>query len=145
MIPPGLAQQADTLYQKSTPVFPVAHRLTPLQNRILKLLDERGPLRGRQLDSAFRHVDWRSSARSLVNQGLLSSQTVLPAPTVQPKTVRTAVLIGSPEQAEAAMPNLARAGSAALPRRQAMLRVLMREARRGGCSLAVCRERRQPG
>jgi primosomal protein N' (replication factor Y) len=127
MIPPGLAQQADTLYQKSTPVFPVTHRLTPLQNRILKLLDERGPLRGRQLDSAFRHVDWRPSVRSLTNQGLLSSQTVLPEPTVQPKTVRTAMLAVSVEQAEAAMPSLARAGSAALPRRQAMLRVLMHE------------------
>lgn len=127
MIPPGLAQQADTLYQKSTPLFPVAHRLTPLQNRILKLLDERGPLRGRQLDSAFRHVDWRSSVRSLVNQGMLSTQTVLPAPAIQPKTVRTAALAGSTEQAEAIMPTLARAGSAALPRRQAMLRLLMRE------------------
>ncbi len=127
MIPPGLAQQADMLYQKSIPIFPVTHHLTPLQNRILKLLDERGPLRGRQLDSAFRHVDWRSSVRSLVNQGLLSSQTVLPAPAVQPKTVRTAALIGSVEQAEAAMPSVARVGSAALPRRQAMLRVLMRE------------------
>ena len=128
MIPPGLAQQADTLYQKSTPVFPLTHRLTPLQNRILNLLSERGPLRGRQLDSAFRHVDWRPAARSLVNQGLLSTQTVLPSPAVQPKTVRTAVLSGTAEQAEAAMPDLARAGSAALPRRQTMLRVLIREA-----------------
>jgi primosomal protein N' (replication factor Y) len=127
MIPPGLAQQADTLFKRSTPVFPVAHRLTPLQNRILKLLDERGPMRGRQLDSAFRHVEWRSSVRSLVNQGLLSSQTVLPAPAVQPKTVRTAELVGTPEQVETAMPTLALAGSAALPRRQAMLRVLLRE------------------
>ncbi len=128
MIPPGLAQQADTLYQKSTPVFPVTHPLTPLQNRMLKLLDERGPLRGRQLDNAFRHVDWRPSARSLINQGLLSTQTVLPAPAVQPKTVRTAVLSGTPEQAETAMPDLSRVGSPALARRQTMLRVLMREA-----------------
>jgi primosomal protein N' (replication factor Y) (superfamily II helicase) len=127
MIPPGLAQQADTLYKRSTPVFPVTHRHTPLQNRILKLLDERGPLRARQLDSAFRHVEWRSSVRSLVNQGLLSSQTVLPSPAVQAKTVRTAILVGTPEQVEAALPTLARAGSAALLRRQAMLRVLLRE------------------
>jgi primosomal protein N' (replication factor Y) len=128
MIPPGLAQQADTLYQKSTPVFPITHRLSPLQNRILKLLDERGPLRGRQLDSAFRHVDWHSSVRSLVNQGLLTSQTVLPSPAVQPKTVRTAELTGTSEQVESAMTSLARAGTAALTRRQVMLRMLMSEA-----------------
>ena len=127
MIPPGLAQQADTLYQKSTPTIPISHALTSLQNRILKLLTERGPVRGRQLDSAFRHVDWRTSVRPLINQGLLSTQTVLPAPTVQPKTVRTAQLACSPEQAVEEMPNLSRAGSPALQRRQAMLQVLLRE------------------
>ncbi len=127
MIPPGLTQQADTLYQKSTPALPVAHALTSLQSRILALIDERGPLRGRQLDSAFRHVDWRSAARSLVNHGLLSTQTVLPGPSVGPKTVRTAQLICAPEQAEAEMPRLARVGSPALERRQAMLRMLLRE------------------
>jgi primosomal protein N' (replication factor Y) len=127
MIPPGLTQQADTLYQKSTPVLPVSHPLTSLQNRILKLLAERGPLRGRQLDSAFRHVDWHPSVRSLINQGLLSTQTVLPAPSVQPKTVRTARLASLPEQAEEEMPNLARLGTPALQRRQAMLRLLLQE------------------
>src|SRR4030042_2909048 len=34
MIPPGLAQQADTLYQKSNPLIPVSHALTSLQHRI---------------------------------------------------------------------------------------------------------------
>jgi len=127
MIPPGLGQQADTLYQKSTPTIPVSHPLTNLQNRILKLLSERGPLRGRQLDNAFRHADWRGSARSLINQGLLRTQTVLPPPSVQPKTVRTARLASTPSQAEEGMPSLARAGTPALQRRQAMLRLLLRE------------------
>ena len=127
MIPPGLAQQADTLYQESTPTIPVSHPLTSLQNRILKLLSERGPLRGRQLDNAFRHADWRASVRSLTNQGLLRTQTVLPPPSVQPKTVRTARLSISPDQAEEGMPNLARVGTPALLRRQAMLRLLLRE------------------
>jgi primosomal protein N' (replication factor Y) len=127
MIPPGLAQQADTLYQKGTPLYPVSHPLTPLQNRILRVLSERGPLRSRQLDSAFKHVDWRASARSLVNQGLLSTHTVLPEPSVRPKTVRTARLACTAQQAEAALPNLARDGTPALTRRQAMLRLLLRE------------------
>ncbi|NJD59591.1 MAG: primosomal protein N' [Anaerolineales bacterium] len=127
MIPPGLAQQADTLYQKSTPLLPVAHPLTSLQNRMLNLISERGPLRARQLDSAFRHVDWRPAARSLVNQGLLSTQTVLPGPAVGPKTVRTAQLTCTSEQAEADMPRLSRSGSPALRRRQAILSMLLRE------------------
>jgi primosomal protein N' (replication factor Y) len=127
MIPPGLSQQADTLYQKSTPVIPVSHPLTTLQNRILKLLTERGPLRGRQLDSAFRHADWRASIRSLTRQGLVSTQTVLPPPTVQAKTVRTARLAVNAAQADEQMSGLARAGSPALERRQAMLRLLQKE------------------
>jgi len=128
MIPPGLAQQADTLYEKSTPDIPLSHPLTSLQNRILKLLTERGSLRGRQLDNAFRHVDWRASVRSLINQGLLSTKTVLPPPTVQPKTIRTARLACPPQVAEEQMPSLGKNGSPALQRRQAMLRVLLREA-----------------
>ena len=127
MIPPGLAQQADSLYQKSTPIFPISHPLTSLQNRILKLLTERGPLRGRQLDAAFRHADWRASARSLINQGLVSTKQVLPPPSVRAKTTRTARLACPPGQAEEQMPSLARAGSPALQRRQAMLQILLRE------------------
>ena len=127
MIPPGLAQQADTLYQTSTPIYPISHPLTNLQNRILKVLTERGPLRGRQLDAAFRHVDWHASARSLVKQGLISTKTVLPPPSVRAKTTRTARLACPPEQAKAQLSNLGRAGSPALQRRAAMLQVLMRE------------------
>ena len=127
MIPPGLAQQADTLYQKSTPLYPLSHPLTHLQNRILKQLNERGALRGRQLDSAFRHADWRASIRSLVRQGLVSTQTVLPEPSVRAKKIRTARLRVSAGQAEEQMPGLARAGTAALARRQAMLRLLVSE------------------
>ncbi|OGN94785.1 MAG: primosomal protein N' [Chloroflexi bacterium RBG_13_50_21] len=127
MIPPGLAQQADTLYQISTPKYPITHPLSNLQNRILKLITERGPLRSRQLEAAFRHVDWQNSARSLVRQGLLSTKTVLPPPTVRAKTTRTARLACPPEQAEEQMPSLVRTGSTALQRRQVMLQVLLRE------------------
>ncbi len=127
MIPPGLAQQADTLYQKQIPSPPISHPLSSLQNRILKLLTERGPLRSRQLEAAFRHVDWRTSIRSLVNQGLLSTKTVLPPTSIRAKTTRTARLACPAEQAEEQMPNLARVSSPALLRRQAMLQILMRE------------------
>jgi len=130
MLPPGLVQQADTLYslaprRSATPSAP----FSKTQLRLLKLLDERGPLRGRQLDAAIRHVDWRSSLQRLVRQGLVTTQAVLPPPSVQAKTVRTAQLARSPEQAEAELPSLGREGSQALQRRQKMLRFLIQEAR----------------
>ena len=127
MIPPGLAQQADTLYKKSTPAVPISHPLTTLQGRIINQLSERGPLRGRQLDSAFKYADWRASIRSLVRQGLVSTQTVLPEPAVKAKTVRTARLACTPEQAEEQIAHLGRAGTPALKRRQTILRLLIKE------------------
>ncbi len=129
MLPPGLGQQADMLYTlQSAQLSPGGAPLSTLQQRILAQLSERGPLRGRQLDAAFRRVDWRASMRRLLRQNLVSTQPVLPAPTVQPKMIRTASLACPPEQAQAALPTLGRANSAALPRRQAVLNVLLREA-----------------
>jgi primosomal protein N' (replication factor Y) len=129
MLPPGLAQQADTLYNLAPRrEVGVGAPLSKTQLRLLKLLEERGPLRGRQLDAALRHVDWRNAMQRLTRQGLVSTQTVLPIPTVQPKLVRTASLACPPNQAEAELPKLGRNGTPALQRRQVMLRFLMREA-----------------
>jgi primosomal protein N' (replication factor Y) len=128
MLPPGLGQQADTLYTPVPRQKPSSGRpLSSTQGRLLALLEQRGPLRGRQIDAALRHVDWRASAQGLVRLGLLATQPVLPAPSVQAKTARTARLAGSPEAAEAELPNLGKKGSQALERRQAILRHLLRE------------------
>ena len=149
MLPPGLGQQADVQYSvaskplpeirnpkseilhpKSEILYPQSEIRNPksvLQSRLLKLLTERGPLRGRQIDAAIPRLDWRLTAQKMVKQGLLVAQSVLPTPSVRPRTVRTAQLACPPEIAEAALPELSRAGSQALARRQAMLRYLLRE------------------
>ena len=128
MLPPGLGQQADSIYSIQREKSAIGMKpLTSLQLRLLKLLEERGPLRGRQIDQSVPRVNWRPAARGLVSRGLLSVQPVLLAPTVQPKRVRTVQLIVDAEKAEASMPSLGRSGSAARSRRQAMLRYLMRE------------------
>jgi primosomal protein N' (replication factor Y) len=126
MLPPGLSQQADTLYSidRSRP----AARLSDIQQRLLAVLDKRGgSLTGRQIDRALPRLDWRASARSLVRQGLLTSRPVLPAPSARPKHVRTAMLACSPEEARAALPNLGKTGSLALGRRQTVIECLLRE------------------
>jgi primosomal protein N' (replication factor Y) len=137
MLPPGLSQQVDTLYTLAAPAVPVEPgsqaaeggngALSPLQERLLALLEKRGPLRGRQIEAALPKLDWRKAAGPLRRRGLLTSRPVLPPPTVRPKFVRTAQLAAPPEQAMAAMPNLGRSGSASLERRQAILRCLLRE------------------
>ena len=129
MLPPGLGQYADTLYTVSRSQAAATLRpLSDTQVRLMALLDKRGgSLRGRQLDQALPRTNWRPAARSLVQRGLISAQSILPPPAVRPKHVRTAQLACSPQEAEKAMPHLAKAGSPALQRRQAMLRYLLRE------------------
>ena len=128
MLPPGLGQQVDTLYTLNPQRSARSDRsLSALQERLLALLSKRGSLRGRQIDSALPRIDWRPVARSLVRRGVISAESILLSPSVRPKTVRTAQLACPPQVAEARLPELGRAGSSALQRRQAMLRFLMRE------------------
>ncbi|HEX6306220.1 MAG TPA: primosomal protein N', partial [Anaerolineales bacterium] len=140
MLPTGLSKMADTLYtlkedllnqgeDKDSPARMLIELddLSSLQQQMVRLLRERGPLRGRQIAQALPRRNWRAAARALERRGLLFGQSVLPPPTVQPKSVRTAQLAVSPETARAELPDLGSKGSQALERRQAMLRFLMSE------------------
>jgi len=155
MLPPGLNQQVDTLYEiRNLVLFDQEPRtkngaqVSTTGLRLTKLLTERGPLRGRQIDRHFKNVDWRKTAQSLVRTGALASQSILPPASVRPKFVRTAQLAVPPEQAEAAMPILGKTVDT-LSRRQAALRLLMREPAdvnvswvyaEAGCNLADLQE-----
>jgi primosomal protein N' (replication factor Y) (superfamily II helicase) len=127
MVPVGLSQHADVIYtinaQQSTTN---TRQMTAAQSRLVHLLQEKGSLRGRQIDRHFKNVDWRRTAQYLVKDGLLTSQSFLPAPSVRPKFVRTAQLSVTPEAAEAAMQDLGKTAET-IQRRQAALRCLMRE------------------
>lgn len=127
MLPPGLSQRADTLYSLNLPAEFNESDLTDFQKRLVARLRDKGPQRGRQLESAFRHVDWRRSARSLVRKGLLVSRPVLPKPSVRSKTTQFVALTISQPQLAQALANTGRAGSAARERRQAVLRLLASE------------------
>jgi primosomal protein N' (replication factor Y) len=125
-LPPGLGQQADTLYALVHGVEAVPEQAGQIQKRLLALLKSRGPLRSRQIDRHFRLADWRRSAEWLVKRGLLEKQSVLPEPRVHPKYLRVAQLAVPPDVARAAMPDLGRT-EAARGRRAAALGYLARE------------------
>ncbi|MFM8319938.1 MAG: primosomal protein N' [Chloroflexota bacterium] len=124
MLPTGVEQQADQLYTARGQALP---GLTPTQEKLLAMLHKRGPLRGQQIDRAMPRTNWRASARGLIKRGLLLQEALLRDPRVRPKMGRTAALALAPEQAEAALDDLGRAGTAARERRQAMLRFLIKE------------------
>jgi primosomal protein N' (replication factor Y) len=130
MLPPGLAQHADTLYTaRNLPPesSQTQEALNETQEKLLQLLKRRGELRSAQIDHVFPHLNWRPAVRGLVKRGLVSAQSVLPPPKVKPKFVRTVQLACSPDEAFQAMPRLARQGSLPLQRRQAILRFLLQE------------------
>ena len=126
MIPPGLSQQADTLYSLvPNPPQPPSIQ-SPIQTQILAHIHKRGgQLRGRQLEAAFSRQNWESAVKVLVRQGSLSRQPVLPPPGVRPRTMRTVQLAASPQAVESYI-NSDRSSTAA-ERRKKMLLFLQEE------------------
>jgi primosomal protein N' (replication factor Y) len=127
MLPPGLHQQADTLFKLNLPSDFESDSLPDVSRRIIGKLTERGPLRGRQLDRTFKNVDWRKTARSLVSKGLLVSQPVLPEPAVRRKYSRSVLLSFHSQELESVIPALGFKDSAAFTRRLSVLRLLAGE------------------
>jgi primosomal protein N' (replication factor Y) len=85
MLPPGLARHAEALYElMDTPFRPEK----PVQQRLLKLLGERGPLRTGQIRSALGPLAWEREAERLVRAGVLRRRSILPPPSVRPKKIR---------------------------------------------------------
>jgi primosomal protein N' (replication factor Y) len=121
MLPSGLSQQADIIYELRNPNY--EDRSFAVTNRLLNLLKERGALRGRQIDSHFAKIDWRKTAQFLVKKGILSTKHVLPPPRVRPKYIRVAQLAVPPEEAQEQMPNLGTKQT--LARRQSALKFLI--------------------
>jgi len=117
-LPAGLNQQVDIIYDLRIPDY--APQKSTVESRLIRLLQERGPLRGRQIDTHFRKVDWRKSAGYLVRRGVLGSQSVLPPARVRPKFIKTAQLAISPESAAAAMDDLGKTESTQTRRKKAL-------------------------
>ncbi len=139
MLPPGLSQMADTLYKLTQAGEKIAKNsgrwrvegkpLTQAQFRLFSLLKERGPLRGRQIARALPHRNWKSTALALQRRGFLTMESVLQEPSVRPKTERVVRLACSVDQAEAQIDSVARKGSQALQRRQAILNFFVQNQR----------------
>ena len=132
MLPPGLRQQADTLFRLSEQGENIAQEdlegLNATQKRLIELFKKpsnQGGLRGRQLAASLRHQDWRTAARILEKKGWLTSHAILPPPSVRPKKVKTVQLACPPEEALQIIGDLGR--GAAGERRQVILQLLLRE------------------
>ncbi len=102
MLPPGIVGYADVALRLAGEP---PDGMTPTQRRLIALLQERGPLRGAQLDAALRGTDWRTAAEQLMRRGVLTRESLLAAPRAHPKQVRTVQLVPTAD-AEAALAGL---------------------------------------
>jgi primosomal protein N' (replication factor Y) len=122
MLPPGLSQQADQRFALADEsVLPQ----TAAEKRVLALLKERGPLRGRQMEYHLPRLDWRHAGDALTRRGALSRESILSAPAVRPRRIRT-VTLTSPSTTSAAGVNLG-VNPASRRRRKSVLDLLANE------------------
>jgi len=98
MLPPGLSQRTDVLVRLLSTDEIDLSAYSPLEKRLIRLLQKRGELRGRQIDAAIRQVEWRGVARGLARKGVLRMRAILPEPRVKPKTVRKVLLAKDPDE-----------------------------------------------
>ncbi|MFQ5943760.1 MAG: primosomal protein N' [Anaerolineales bacterium] len=121
MLPSGLSQPADSEY---TLVAPDAVGENATQQRLIQLLQKRGPLRGRQISRSMSRMNWRRAADRLVSDEVITRRSVLNPPRVSPRTVRTIQLAITPEEAADSFNDLGRRGGQAALRRKAVLESL---------------------
>lgn len=111
MLPPGLTRWADMTVEIN-PRWDGSGRLTDIQEAILALLQEKGDMRGRKLRRALpkeHRKRWQTAVNQLARRDILRKGSVLEAPRVRPKKIRTAELIGGPRQIWSAAMELGRA------------------------------------
>jgi len=126
MLPTGLSQRTDTLVTLNPDWQGEDTERQPLEKRILSLLEERGDLRGRQIDAAIRHIKWRGTLRKLAREGVVHTRAILPPTRVSPKTVRKIALAITPEAVDHFDETLSRV-ERVHDRRMSVLRMLAEE------------------
>lgn len=124
MIPSGLSQRADSRYALT---LLSAKGNTPAEEKLIQLLRQRGPLRGRQISHALPKRAWQHAAENLVRQGVLQRTSILKPPSVRPRHVSSARLVLPPESAREMVHKIGRVDSQAAQRRQAIIELLIQE------------------
>lgn len=112
MLPPGLTRWADNTFDLN-PSWDGGGVLTETQQRLVQLLRERGFLRGRQIKMLLSKVAWKNAANQLVRRKILRRGSVLDAPRMKPRQIRTVELIAGTNQILAKALELGRANKLA--------------------------------
>jgi primosomal protein N' (replication factor Y) (superfamily II helicase) len=124
MLPPALSRRADTHYRLLAGDADPRHET---EVRLVRLLQARGPLRGRQLERLLPRRNWRRAAENLQRQGVIAQENVLDEPSVRARVGRRARLAVDPAAARASLGDLGLQSRPAAARRRAALEALLAE------------------
>jgi len=79
---------------------------TEAQEQLVTVLDDKGPLRGRQLDRLLPRQQWRRAASQLARRRIVTKSSILAPPRARPKQVQTVEWIAHGVDADAALAGL---------------------------------------
>ncbi|PKN85062.1 MAG: primosomal protein N' [Chloroflexi bacterium HGW-Chloroflexi-8] len=124
VLPGGLGQIAESIYRlgESEVTFP----LSPLQRKIINILKEKGPQRGRQLDVSLRRTRWKDSIKALILKRIVITEPFLAKPSIKPKYMSFVRLITDPDSVNERYPGDVKITSVII-RRKAVLDLLINE------------------
>jgi primosomal protein N' len=108
MLPPGLTNGRDVRF---TLLDPAADSDDPIANKLLALLRKRdGIITGHQIELAksLHGIQWESTARRLVKDGILQQERILLPPRTRAQIVQTAALAIHPNMISSIIPTLGR-------------------------------------
>ncbi len=125
LLPEGYKQRSDWLYRWKGDR--AVMDWTPLQKQIVAAIQEKGALRGTQLDHRFNHRDWRKAIQPLIRKGFVEIEPLLVAPRVGTKRARLVSLTLQPSEFEAFLKKHASRWGKAFERRRKVLEFLARE------------------
>ncbi|HCU98251.1 MAG TPA: primosomal protein N' [Chloroflexi bacterium] len=97
MLPPGLTQRVEYSYDIDTNDVKVKSRL---QQQVVNLIQERGPLLGNQIRKELSPSRWRPVVNTLLSKGILTQKQVVFSPKVRPKYVSIVILVKSKKEIE---------------------------------------------
>lgn len=125
LLPEGTKQRSDWLYRWKGDR--AVMDWTPLQRQIVAAIQEKGALRGTQLDHRFNRRDWRKAIQPLIRKGFIEIEPYLVAPKTGAKRARVVSLLLPPSEFDAFFEKYAQRWRGALERRKKVLEFLAQE------------------
>lgn len=125
LLPEGYKQRSDWLYRWKGDR--AVMDWTPLQRQVVAVIQEKGALRGTQLDRRFSRRNWRKAIQPLIHKGFIEIEPYLVAPKTGAKRARVVSLCLRPSEFETFLKQHASKWGKALERRKKVLEFLVQE------------------